>query len=693
MPGWKRIDRDALFADETTDYRFPGEIEPGDEVTFRFRTGRDDAKNVYLIGSVTRRRMEKVSSAGRFDYYETRITVGNERFFYCFEIEGETETLLFNRLGVSREYHFQPRFAFRVMPGFHVPGWAKGAVMYQIYVDRFMNGDPKNDVLPNEYRYMGRPVEHAASWDELPKTEDVHRFYGGDLIGVRKKLDYLEYLGVEAIYLNPIFVSPSNHKYDTQDYDHVDPHLTGFVKDEGEVLPKQGSAKALSNRDSSRYVCRVTDPKNLAHANEVFRELIEEIHKRGMKIILDGVFNHCGSFNKWMDEEHLYEGKPGYQAGAYVSKDSPYHDYFYFDEDSEWPDRVNYLGWWNHKTLPKLNYEKSRELTEYVMRIGEKWVGQPFNADGWRLDVAADLGRTKTTNHAFWREFRTRVKGENPEALIVAEHYGDASAWLRGDEWDTVMNYDAFMEPVGFFLTGMEKHSDEYNSYLHGNGEAFFHDLAERMTYLPSDSLYSAMNELSNHDHSRFLTRTNSTVGRLETRGSKAAGEGVSYATFREGVIMQFTLPGAPTVYYGDEAGVVGWTDPDNRRTYPWGHENWDLIAFHRDVIRIHKKYRCFRKGSFKALAAGYGFVVYARFDMRSSAVVFINHSEKDRKAEIPVWPTGVPDKAEMTQLIQTNDAAYNVGAIRCPVSEGLLTVTVPAWSATVYYWEKPVKK
>ncbi len=684
------IDRNALFADETADYRFPQEVEAGDEVTLRFRTGKNQAKAVCLIGNVMRRRMEKISTAGCFDFYETRVTVGNERFFYSFEIEGKNgETILYNRMGVNREYRFSPKYSFEILPGYHVPGWARGAVMYQIFADRFCNGDPSNDVLTGEYRYLDRVSEHVEDWNALPEAEDVHRFYGGDLKGVLRKLDYLQYLGVEVLYFNPLFVSPSNHKYDTQDYDHIDPHLVGFVHDEGTLLPSEKAG----NREAARYVTRVTDPENLKAANEFFAKLVEEIHKRGMRVILDGVFNHCGSFNKWMDEEKLYSGRPGYEKGAFEAKDSPYHDFFYFEEGSKWPDNKEYLGWWNHKTLPKLNYEKSRALYADVMRIAGKWVSAPYNADGWRLDVAADLGVTKAFNHRFWKDFRKAVREENPEALIVAEHYGDPSSWLHGDEWDTVMNYDAFMEPVGYFLTGMEKHSDEYNAYLHGNGQEFFRTLTEKMACLPTEALYTAMNELSNHDHARFLTRTNSTVGRLRTKGSEAAGEGVSYATFREGTVMLFTLPGAPTVYYGDEAGVVGWTDPDNRRTYPWGRENWDLIAFYRDVIKIHKQFQCLKKGSFKALQAGYGFVTYARFDGHSAAVVFINHSEYDRSETVPVWQAGVPETAEMRQILQTNDAAYNIGAVSYPVSGGLLSVTVPAWSATVYVWEKSSKR
>ena len=182
-----------------------------------------------------------------------------------------------------------------------------------------------------------------------------------------------------------------------------------------------------------------------------------------MKIILDGVFNHCGSFNKWMDRERIYEDQEGYEPGAFVSPDSPFRSYFrFFRENAEdWPYNVHYDGWWGHDTLPKLNYEESVKLENYILYIGRKWVSPPYNVDGWRLDVAADLGRSNDYNHEFWKKFRIAVKDANPNAIILAEHYGDPGSWLQGDEWDTVMNYDAFMEPFTWFLTGMEKHSDE----------------------------------------------------------------------------------------------------------------------------------------------------------------------------------------------------------------------------------------
>lgn len=319
------------------------------------------------------------------------------------------------------------------------------------------------------------------------------------------------------------------------------------------------------------------------------------------------------------------------------------------------------------------------------MAIGRKWVSPPYSCDGWRLDVAADLGETEAFNHEFWQEFRKEVRKVNPNALILAEHYGDAGPWLQGNEWDTVMNYDGFMEPVTFFLTGLDKHSKRYRKALHGNGGVLFETLKNKMGALPIEARTAAMNELSNHDHSRFLTRTNRMCGTLASRGAWAASQGLSYATFREAVVMQFTLPGAPTVYYGDEAGQVGWTDPDSRRTYPWGHENWELIAFHKDMAKIHKQYSCLRRGSFVPLTYDYGFVSYGRFDEDSAVLVIINHSENGRKVYVPVYEMGILEGAEMTRVLATNEIHYNIGQKAATTKEGWLCVDVEAWSATVY--------
>ena len=180
----------------------------------------------------------------------------------------------------------------------------------------------------------------------------------------------------------------------------------------------------------------MTNKKNLNASNELFATLVEEAHRRGIKVIIDGVFNHCGSFNKWMDKEHIYEDNDEYKTGAYETKDSPYHNFFNFfeNDDSRWPENSSYDGWWGYDTLPKLNYQGSKELEEYVLGIAKKWVSPPYNVDGWRLDVAADLGYDGEYNHQFWRKFRKAVKEANPNAIILAEHYGDPSSWLSWED-------------------------------------------------------------------------------------------------------------------------------------------------------------------------------------------------------------------------------------------------------------------
>ena len=578
----------AVFSDETENYRTPAEPEPGDVVNIRIRTKSNNVDFVYLVAGSLRQRMKLLGTKDGFDYYGTDIKLGAQSIRYFFEVISGKIQCYYNKIGITKE--IDEHYSFGIVPGFHTPEWAKGAVMYQIFVDRFCNGDTSNDVVNNEYCYIDEKVQKIDDWNCPPRAMDVRDFYGGDLQGVMDKLDYLQDLGVDVIYFNPIFVSPSNHKYDIQDYDYIDPHYGKIVDDGGEPLQDWDK----ENAHASKYIQRVTAKENLEASNAFFARLVEEIHKRGMRVILDGVFNHCGSFNKWLDRERIYENQNGYEKGAYVATDSPYRSFFRFHDAQS----NEYDGWWGHNTLPKLNYEESPKLYEYIMHIARKWVSPPYNVDGWRLDVAADLGHSEEYNHQFWRDFRRNVKEANPNAIILAEHYGDARPWLTGDQWDTIMNYDAFMEPVTWFLTGMEKHSDEYREGMLGNSDSFIGAMNYHGASFYAPSLYTAMNELSNHDHSRFLTRTNHVVGRVRELGSEAAERNVNKAVLREAVVMQMTWPGAPTIYYGDEAGVCGFTDPDNRRTYPWGREDKELIQFHKDMIRIHKENPSLIKGS-----------------------------------------------------------------------------------------------
>ena len=674
------MNKEAIFSDGTGLFVNPAEPKSGERVSIRLRCAHLDAIEAYLCSGNIRTRMQFEMIGRGFDYYRSIVNLTDAPFSYYFEIRSGGEVVYFDRYGLTNEIRRQ--YQFTIVPDFCVPEWAKGAVMYQILVDRFANGDETNDVTNNEYFYISQPVEKVDDWDKAPSAFDVCRFYGGDLEGVRQKLYYLKSLGVEVIYFNPLFVSPSNHKYDTQDYDYIDPHYGKIVYDGGEEL-RSGDTK---NRNATRYIRRVTDKRNLEASNEFFIDFVREAHEKGIRVILDGVFNHCGSFNKWLDREGLYEGQEGYEAGAFVSPDSPYHDFFRFHDGGKWPYNDHYDGWWGHDTLPKLNYEGSEELCEYILSIAKKWVSAPYNCDGWRLDVAADLGHSPEFNHSFWRRFRAAVKEANPDAVILAEHYGDASSWLMsGDQWDTIMNYDAFMEPVSYFMTGMEKHSDRFDGGALGDGGRFEMTMRHCMTEFLSPSLHIAMNQLSNHDHSRFLTRTNHKAGRVAELGSAAAGEGVNYGTFRASVVLLMTWPGAPTLYYGDEAGVVGFTDPDSRRTYPWGHADYDLIDFHRDVIFMHRSNAALKTGSFMFLMTGHNFICYARFDDRQKIIVAINSGGERLYLNIPVWRAEVPQNAKLRQIFSTTEKGYSIMPVSYQAREGMLEFELAPFASSVF--------
>ena len=665
------VRKDALFADGTEEYCNPPECDPGDEVTLRFRTLRDNADQVILVHAqqdgeqYAQTQMQKTESGRVFDFYEAKLRVGAHPIQYYFEVIKGEERCDYTRLGAGREDG--SRFHFELIPGFHVPGWAKGCIMYQIFTDRFANGSRENDVRTGEYRYLEQESVQVNDWDAPTAGLDVGRFYGGDLIGVEEKLSYLQSLGVEAIYFNPLFVSPSNHKYDCQDYEHIDPHLTRILHD-------------------GDYSMRTADPENLKESDRWFAAFVEKCHASGIRVIIDGVFNHCGSFHKMMDRAGIYAARGGYPAGAYAAYDSQYHDHFLFADDrpEAWPDNGTYEKWWGNETLPKLNYEGSTSLETYILDIGRKWVSPPYNADGWRLDVAADLGHSSAYNHAFWKKFRAAVKEANPDALILAEHYGDPAPWLSGTEWDTVMNYDAFMEPVGWFLTGMEKHSDARTDERCGDAAEFFETMLHGQCAMHPSSVLSAMNELSNHDHSRFLTRTNKTVGRLQSMGYDAASLGVNIGLFCAGIVMQMTWPGAPTIYYGDEAGVCGWTDPDSRRPFPWGRENRQLQDFYSYMCALHRN-EVFRRGAWKPLYQTRYLLAYARMLYGRLAIVVVNAGDSRMEASIPVWTAGFTSDMTLTRVIEADSRHYNVGYHHRKVSNGYLACSMEPYMSKVY--------
>jgi len=667
----------ALFSDTTENYISPAEPNPYGTVLIRFRTARNNVDEVYLICRDEIIPMSKADFDKGYDYYECTITLDATELNYYFKIRAGKIVCTYDTQGVSKES--VPGRPFRIIPGFHTPKWAKGAVMYQIFVERFNNGDKTNDVEDREYYYVGGQVQKVTEWNKIPNVDGTKEFYGGDLKGVMDKLDYLKDLGIDCIYFNPLFVSPSNHKYDSQDYEHIDPHFGVIVKDGGECLDYGDS----DNRNATKYRTRVCSHENLEASDNLFCELVREAHARGIRVILDGVFNHCGSFNKWLDRERIYEGSEGFAKGAYVDADSPYRNYFDFKTDN-WPYNGDYDGWWGFDTLPKLNYEASPALYDKVMDIAAKWVSKPFCADGWRLDVAADIGHSQDFNHEFFKRLRRTVKDVNPEALILAEHYGDPGSWLSGKEWDSVMNYDGFMEPVTWFLTGMQKHSDDFRPEMVGNTAAFWDAMDYAGYRFTNPSLSVAMNQLSNHDHSRFLTRTNQTVGRSGSVGAYKADEGVNKAVMRQAVVIQMTWTGAPTIYYGDEAGLTGFTDPDNRRTYPWGHEDFELIDFHREMIRIHHETRELTMGSLKKMSAEDFIIAYGRFTKTTATAVVINRDTTERTVTLAMLELIAPQGVKYERIVESTEKGYNVGKLPVPLDNGKVTLKLAPMSAVV---------
>ncbi|MBQ9059335.1 MAG: glycoside hydrolase family 13 protein [Atopobiaceae bacterium] len=673
----------SFFSDESAGFRNPVIAHRGDLVRIRLRAERGACKAASLLSSGKRESVPfiHINSDEHFDWYEAQLTCTETTLTYRILIHTEHGSVVYRKNGCQLlEGSCEPddTFDFRIIPNYDVPEWAHGAIMYQIMPDRFANADTSNDVQSSEYAYDKEHVRKIDDWNAAPTIDDYRCFYGGDLQGVINKLDYLQSLGVEAIYFNPLFISPSSHGYDTQDYSHIDPHFGRITQDSHQLL----AAGDIDNAHAGSYIARTTAPANLEATDQLFAELCQQIHARGMRIILDGVFNHCGSFSPWMDREAIYAQTGVHPAGAYHSEESPYRRYFSFDNEKH---SQGYEAWNDFPTLPKLDYDHCEGLADMVIDTVSKWVRPPYSIDGWRLDVAADLGHSEQYNHQFWKLFRSKLRSINPNLLIFAEHYGNPAAWLEGDEWDSVMNYDAFMEPLTYFLTGMEKHSDFAREELCQDGEAFWQAMKTGMARFSWPSLLSAMNELSNHDHSRFLTRTNRTPGRVQNVGPEAASFGIDKRVLREAIFVQMTWPGAPTIYYGDEAGQVGWTDPDCRRTFPWGHEDWGLIELHRELARLRSQYSCLKTGSLLPLGGGWGWIAFGRFDAQGWLVTVVNNLDEAQHVTLRLAGLGVSDGQSVNVKIKTSSDGFLSDARPLgQVEGGVLSVCLDPRSAMV---------
>ena len=645
-----------LFCDETANFRTPADPGPGEPFTLRVWAPREDGITVSFLFRSEEGSEEipavKTGEHGKLDIYELDHPGTEEELFYFVSVKLDAEEWLLGRNGLREAREAIP---FSVNPAVKVPDWARGALWYQIFPDRFCNGDPSNDVLTGEIFDDVGLVSRRMNRNDPINQLDVHHFYGGDLQGVIRKLDYLKNLGVEVLYFNPLFVSPSSHGYNTQDYRHVDPHLGRIIED----------AEGMD-----RYRVRTTSKANLEASDALLAELIDKAHQRGIRVILDGVFNHCSTFHAWENKAGLYPDDEKKAVGEKC-----------FCEN----ERGEKECWWGNRNLLKLNVDGCPSLREHIMQVAEKWLLPPYNADGWRLDVAADVGHSPENNHVFWQEFRRRVHLARPDALILAEHYGDPSEWLEGNEWDSVMNYDAFMEPVSWFFTGMEKHSDRYLPWMEGAGEVFVRSMEDASARFARPCLEAALNQLDNHDHSRFLTRTNHVVGRVSEWGYLGAEQGTDKSLLRAAVLLQMTWPGAPGIYYGDEVGLAGFTDPDNRRTFPWDRGDSEILDFYCNTIHLRKKHSCLRQGSLKLLTGEQGFLAYARFGGDEKLLVLINQTEKEKEISLDTAEIDGLRSEKMTRLLETTKEGYNAGVVESETEEGLIKLTLKPREAVIY--------
>ena len=368
----------------------------GESVTVSLRMYADaPVKYVYLRsipnGGELKIPMHRAREARGLVYWTCELPIIERRTQYHFYIATENCIYFYTQKEITT-YLPEHSYDFVLLTDYVQPAWVKDAVFYQIFPERFCNGDPGNDVKTGEYSQDGFPAIHMEHWDDTPLTyEQGHcmDFYGGDLQGIRQKIPYLKELGVTAVYLNPIFYAPSCHKYDCLDYFHVDPHFGG---------------------------------------DEALAELSKALHENGMKLILDISINHTGTAHRWFNKDGAYFPKT---EGAYNNPDSVERGYYFFDKDN------HYHGWWDLPSMPTLNYT-SDSLRETVYRgensVLKKWLKPPYSIDGWRFDVADVFARNGEVqlSHELWPEIRKSIRQENPQAYILAEDWGDCAQYLQG---------------------------------------------------------------------------------------------------------------------------------------------------------------------------------------------------------------------------------------------------------------------
>ena len=485
---------------------------------------------------------------------------GNEVTRYCFKLLAGDGSQWLAADGLHTRV--PPEAAhFRVNRVQVPPAWVAEQVFYQVFPDRFARGSEGPVTLPPDV--PGQASNEALRWGQpVPLDKPTTVFYGGDLAGLQQKLGYLQQeLGITALYLNPIFRSRSNHKYDTESYDEVDPGFGG---------------------------------------NQALAALRSATDQRGMRLVLDAVVNHTGAQHPWFNR-----GGDHPSIGASQSAESPWRAWYAFDSDGL-P-----RGWKGYDSLPVLDYARPEvkaamyEAPDSVMR---RWMQPPYAIDGWRLDAVHMLGEGlgARNNAGVMRQMRQAVKGQNPEAYLVGEHFNEASAWLQGDQEDGAMNYYGFAHPLRAWLAGLDLNGHPVTLTTRD----FASWLREAMAAVPYANQLAQLNLLDSHDTPRLLTLL-----------------GEDFDAMRIAATLLFTYPGTPCVYYGDEIGLAGGQDPDCRRCFDWDRSRWVMPLFDHYRAAIARRHARpeLRHGAFVELWADGDVYAFARFTANSATVVAVN--------------------------------------------------------------------